>query len=211
MKKIRVDDCICHSKIKDHSKIRDSILYEILRSKSDSLKVTDRYYSDNISRLDWSLARDLTRKWVSIFIPSFVDEITRVMGSMAYNEVELFEMWYQQYLEGDKHGWHIHGQHYTGVYYLEYPKGCSKTEVCSPFNFNKKQIDVEEGDIIIFPAHFIHRGLPNSNFRKTIISFNFDVIYTDSPDEQSNDTHRNCLNLKLIDEKKGFSLLNHGT
>ena len=34
---------------------------------------------------------------------------------------------------------------------------------------------------------------------------------TDSPDEQSNDTHRNCLNLKLIDEKKGFSLLNHGT
>ena len=211
MKKIRVDDCICHSKIKDHSKIRDSILYEILRSKSDSLKVTDRYYSDNISRLDWSLARDLTRKWVSIFIPSFVDEITRVMGSMAYNEVELFEMWYQQYLEGDKHGWHIHGQHYTGVYYLEYPKGCSKTEVCSPFNFNKKQIDVEEGDIIVFPAHFIHRGLPNSNFRKTIISFNFDVIYTDSPDEQSNDTHRNCLNLKLIDEKKGFSLLNHGT
>ena len=210
MKKIRVDDCICHSKIKDHSKIRDSILYEILRSKSDSLKVTDRYYSDSISRLDWSLARDLSsRKWVSILLPSFMDEVTRVMGSMAYNEVELFEMWYQQYLKGDKHGWHIHGQHYTGVYYLEYPKGCSKTEVCSPFNFNKKQLDVEEGDIIIFPAHFIHRGLPNSNFRKTIISFNFDVIYTDIQGED--ETHRNCLNLKLIDKKKGFSLLNSAT
>ena len=210
MKKIRVDDCICHSKIKDHSKIRDSILYEILRSKSDSLKVTDRYYSDNISRLDWSLARDLSsRKWVSILLPSFMDEVTRVMGSMAYNEVELFEMWYQQYLKGYKHGWHIHGQHYTGVYYLEYPKGCSKTEVCSPFNFNKKQLDVEEGDIIIFPAHFIHRGLPNSNFRKTIISFNFDVIYTDIQGED--ETHRNCLNLKLIDKKKGFSLLNSVT
>ena len=210
MKKIRVEDCICHSKIKDHLKIRDSILYEILRSKSDSLKVTDRYYSDNISRLDWSLARDLSsRKWVSILLPSFMDEVTRVMGSMAYNEVELFEMWYQQYLKGDKHGWHIHGQHYTGVYYLEYPKGCSKTEVCSPFNFNKKQLDVEEGDIIIFPAHFIHRGLPNSNFRKTIISFNFDVIYTDIQGED--ETHRNCLNLKLIDKKKGFSLLNSVT
>ena len=210
MKKIRVEDCICHSKIKDHLKIRDSILNEILGSKSDNLNVTDRYYSDSISRLDWSLARDLSsRKWVSILLPSFMDEVTRVMGSMAYNEVELFEMWYQQYLKGDKHGWHIHGQHYTGVYYLEYPKGCSKTEVSSPFNFNKKQLDVEEGDIIIFPAHFIHRGLPNSNFRKTIISFNFDVIYTDIQGED--ETHRNCLNLKLIDKKKGFSLLNSAT
>ena len=209
MKKIRVDDCICHTKIKDHLKIKDSILNEILRSKSDNLNVTDGYYSDSISRLDWSLSTDFTRKWVSIFIPYFLEEIKKVIASMAYNEIELFEMWYQQYLEGDQHGWHIHGQHYTGVYYLEYPKGCSKTEVCSPFNFNKKQLDVEEGDIIIFPAHFIHRGLPNSNFRKTIISFNFDVIYTDIQGED--ETHRNCLNLKLIDKKKGFSLLNSAT
>ena len=26
MKKIQIDDCICHSKIKEHSKIKDSIL-----------------------------------------------------------------------------------------------------------------------------------------------------------------------------------------
>ena len=85
-------------------------------------------------------------------------------------------MWYQQYLEGDTHGWHIHGQHYTGVYYLEFPEGSSKTEICSPFSLNKKQIDVKEGDFIVFPAHFIHRGLPNKTMRKTIVSFNFDVI-----------------------------------
>ena len=200
MKKIRVDDCICHSKIKDHLKIKDDILNEILRSKSDSLNVTAGYYSDSISRLDWSLSTDFTRKWVSIFVPYFLDEIKKVIGSMAYNEIEVFEMWYQQYLEGGQHGWHIHGQHYTGVYYLEYPKGCSKTEVCSPFNFNKKKVDVEEGDIIIFPAHFIHRGLPNSNYRKTIISFNFDVLHT----EKSSDINRNCLNLNLIDKKKSL-------
>ena len=47
-------------------------------------------------------------------------------------------MWYQQYLNGDTHGWHIHGQHFTGVYYLEFPDGCSKTEVCSPFNLKSK-------------------------------------------------------------------------
>ena len=39
-----------------------------------------------------------------------------------------------------------------------------------------KQIDVVEGDFIVFPAHCIHRGLPNKKIRKTIVSFNFDII-----------------------------------
>ena len=38
------------------------------------------------------------------------------------------------------------------------------------------QIDVKEGDMIIFPAHWIHRGTTNGKNRKTIISFNFDII-----------------------------------
>ena len=84
--------------------------------------------------------------------------------------------WYQQYLEGDTHGWHIHGHHYTGVYYLEFSEECSKTEICSPFSLETKQIDAIEGDFIIFPAHYIHRGLPNKKSRKTIISFNFDIV-----------------------------------
>ena len=50
-------------------------------------------------------------------------------------------MWYQQYLEGDTHGWHIHGNHFTGVYYLEFPDGCSQTEVVSPYSFKVKKID----------------------------------------------------------------------
>ena len=194
MKKIRVDDCICHSKIKEHLKIKDSILNEISTNDGENLDVTNSYYSDSISKLDWSICTDFNREWVKIFMPFFTNEIINIMGSMGYNEIELYEMWYQQYLEGDKHGWHIHGQHYTGVYYIEFPKGCSKTEVCSPFNFSKKQIDVEEGDIIIFPAHFIHRGLPNTKSRKTIISFNFDVI-----SNQVNETEKPCLNLKLIE------------
>ena len=193
MKKIQIDDCICHSKIKEHLKIKDSILNEIVINDGENLNVKDGYYTDSISKLDWSMSRDFSRKWVNIFMPFFQDELVRIMESMAYNEIELYEIWYQQYLKGDSHGWHIHGQHYTGVYYLEFPKGCSKTEVCSPLNFNKKQIDVEEGDIIIFPAHFIHRGMPNTKSRKTIISFNFDILST-----KTNQSERQCLNLKLI-------------
>ena len=176
MKKIQIDDCICHSKIKNHFKIKDDIFSEIDKRDDDNLSSVDSYYSDSISKLDWSKASDTERPRVKIFVPEFCEDIKEIISSMCYYKISIKHMWYQQYLEGDTHGWHIHGQHYTGVYYLEFPEGCSKTEICSPFNLNKKQIDVKEGDFIVFPAHFIHRGLPNKTMRKTIVSFNFDVI-----------------------------------
>ena len=176
MKKIQIDDCICHSKIKNHFKIKDDILSEIDKCDDDSLSSTDSYYSDSISKLDWSKSSDTERPWVKIFVPEFCEDIKEIISSMCYYKISIKHMWYQQYLEGDTHGWHIHGQHYTGVYYLEFPEGSSKTEICSPFSLNKKQIDVKEGDFIVFPAHLIHRGLPNKTMRKTIVSFNFDVI-----------------------------------
>ena len=176
MKKIQIDDCICHSKIKNHFKIKDDILSEIDKCDDDNLSSVDSYYSDSISKLDWSKSSDTERPWVKIFVPEFCEDIKEIISSMCYYKISIKHIWYQQYLEGDTHGWHIHGQHYTGVYYLEFPEGSSKTEICSPFSLNKKQIDVKEGDFIVFPAHFIHRGLPNKTMRKTIISFNFDVI-----------------------------------
>ena len=79
-------------------------------------------------------------------------------------------------MEGDTHGWHIHGDHYTGVYYLEYPDDAAKTQICSPLSMKIHDVDAREGDIIIFPSHWIHRsGNPNSKSRKTIVSFNFSV------------------------------------
>ena len=113
---------------------------------------------------------------------------------MCYYKISIKHMWYQQYLEGDTHGWHIHGQHYTGVYYLEFPEGCSKTEICSPFDLNTREIDAIEGDFIVFPAHCIHRGLPNKKIRKTIVSFNFDVV-------ANTEDGLPALNIKLINSE----------
>ena len=49
MKKIQIDDCICQSKIKNHSVIRDKILFEIDKCDDDNLSSVDLYYSDSIS------------------------------------------------------------------------------------------------------------------------------------------------------------------
>ena len=121
----------------------------------------------------------------------FTKNLQEVITNLGYFKAVVNNVWYQQYLEGDTHGWHIHGQHFTGVYYLEFPSGCSKTEVCSPYNFETKQINTIEGDLIVFPAHYIHRGLPNKKIRKTIVSFNFDIV-------ANKDDGTPALNLNLL-------------
>ena len=158
MKKIQIDDCICHSKIKEHLEIRDSILSEIEKSSDGNLEQKDSFYTDSISKLDWNISDKLDRPWVKIFLPVFIKNLEEVITSIGYAKVAIKNVWYQQYLEGDTHGWHIHDDHFTGVYYLEFPNGCSQTEIVSPYNFKAVKIDASEGDFVVFPAHYIHRG-----------------------------------------------------
>ena len=175
MKKIQIDDCICHSKIKQHLDIRDYILSEISKTSDGDLKQKDSFYTDSISKLDWNKSADIERPWLKIFLSVFLENLQEAITSIGYDKAVIKNVWYQQYLEGDTHGWHIHGEHYTGVYYLEFPEGCSQTEIVSPYDFKVEKINVVEGDFVVFPAHCIHRGLPNTKKRKTIISYNFSI------------------------------------
>ena len=127
MQKIEISDCICHSKIKNHLKIKDKILSEIDKCSDGDLIVDDSYYTDSISKLDWNISSNFERSWVKLFLPEFCEDVKEIASSMCYNGINIKSIWYQQYLEGDTHGWHIHGQQYTLFYYLEFPKGCSKT------------------------------------------------------------------------------------
>ena len=175
MKKIQINDCICHSKIKEHLEIKNSILSEIEKSSDGDLEQKDPFYTDSISKLDWNISDKLDRPWLKIFLPVFIKNLQEVLDNLGYFKAVIKNVWYQQYLEGDTHGWHIHDDHFTGVYYLEFPEGCSQTEVVSPYDFKAVKINATEGDFIVFPSHYIHRGLPNTKKRKTIISYNFSI------------------------------------
>ena len=176
MKKIQINDCICHSKIKEHLEVRNSILSEIEKLSDGNLKQKDSFYTDSISKLDWNVSDKPDRPWVKIFLPVFIKNLQEVLDNLGYFKAVIKNVWYQQYLEGDTHGWHIHDDHFTGVYYLEFPEGCSQTEVASPYDLKAVKINATEGDFIVFPSHYIHRGLPNTKKRKTIISYNFSAI-----------------------------------
>ncbi len=90
-------------------------------------------------------------------------------------------MWFQQYGKNGTHGWHVHEQNYTGVYYLELPKSAPLTELIDPTNIkNRFKIKAKEGDIVLFPSFVIHRsGKMKTKNRKTIVSFNLEFQHID--------------------------------
>jgi hypothetical protein len=174
MKKILLKDFIFQGRVKDHDLIRDKLLSEIEKTNHTVIERSPGSI-DSISKLDWNWATDTDRSWTSLFEKYFCDAIDDFLSVTPYLSIELKEMWFQQYVKCDMHNWHTHGEQYTGVYYLEFPKGSSKTELVFPYDHSKHQIPVEEGDIIFFPAHVAHRGTTNFTDRKTIISFNFSI------------------------------------
>ncbi len=92
-----------------------------------------------------------------------MDSYIPIIKKLGYRSAEVRDIWFQQYLKNGRHGWHIHGQNYTGVYYLEFPDGAPDTE------FQTMETRISH------PAFLLHRAPEVLNVeRKTIISFNID-------------------------------------
>ena len=131
-----------------------------------------------IGKLDWFRSKDFeNRPWVNLCW----DMVTSKLNSMIYkqyglNGIDMNDFWFQQYVTGNAHGWHIHSQNFTGVYYLELPENddnetkiLSGNEMITP--------EVKEGDICLFPSFAIHSAPKiTSTKRKTILSYNFDMM-----------------------------------
>ena len=74
----------------------------------------------------------------------------------------------------------MHGNNFTGVYYLEFSKCAPRTQIIEPISKRLIEVEAKEGEIIIFPSVYIHRASKSkSKKRKTIISFNFECDLID--------------------------------
>ena len=176
MKKVKLEDCIAYSKITNHLEVKEKILPLI----DSSIDKREGYTP--ISKLDFPDGDNFEREWVKTFHPYFYDPLKNIIKYLGYHGFDLKQIWYQQYLKGSSHPWHTHGSNFTGVYYLEHPEGSPSTEVISPYSGKKHCLNmVSEGDFVVFPSHWIHRGPPNHTLnRKTIISYNLDVLFDTS-------------------------------
>mgnify|MGYP000719227115 CR=1 FL=1 len=171
MKKIKVETTALLKPFKYHNQIKENLLSKINNSYNDNLNVKDQYYGDQIHRLDWSKNLDYSREWIQLVKPKLEEHFYECANNLNYQSCEVRGMWYQQYTKNNTHGWHIHGENYTGVYYLEMNHGSPATEI---YDGDKViQPEVNEGELCIFPSTIIHRA-PSfaTDARKTIISFN---------------------------------------
>lgn len=159
-----------------HKKIKKDLLNKLAKSKGSSFKNKKGHMNDDLSKTDWPLSDNFERPWVKKYGGVIKDFLIEQAIHLGFTSISLSKIWFQQYKKYQTHGWHQHARNYTGVYYLEYPKGSEPTQFLAPQNLGKTfSLKVKEGDIIIFPSYIIHRSPPlKSNKRKTIISWNID-------------------------------------
>ena len=179
MKKYAYTTSYTIGQLPNHQQHKNSLLEQINNASCDSLIQTSDYYGDSINRVDWNNCTDMTRPWVkdiqsSLF--TYLDEWAKGYHCKGWN---VNQIWFQQYHNTGRHGWHIHGHNYTGVYYLDLPEGTPNTQIANE-DGTVITVDVKEGDVLIFPSYVIHRAPVNESDRvKTIISWNMDIMTPD--------------------------------
>ena len=116
------------------------------------------------------------------YVPPYknmVDKTIRPMlehyaGMWGCSRFQLRMMWFAQYYDSAHFGWHTHeGCNMSAIYFVE----CPKEEQITEFHgINVEPLDLEEGDILVFPSMLPHRSRPiNNTDRKTVIGITGEI------------------------------------
>ena len=157
------------SDVSDHHKHK-SILLDLIN------KIPNNPY-EGISKTDYNLPFAFGRKYLDYFYyhiaKNIMDQQQKYFKSQRW---EITRAWFQQYQKESSHVYHNHPYvNFTNVYFLELPDKQFKTSL--KIKEKEYNYEVEEGQIITFPAHILHTSKKNSASRKTIISFNTNFIF----------------------------------
>lgn len=178
--KHQLDCAYIITKFKYHDQLKSNLLSLIDRAEFNS--PNEPLAEVNISKADWHISSNFQREWVKYIAEPLADAMIDIYKDLGYDGLTIHELWFQQYQTNSGHGWHTHSSNFTNVYYLELPSDAPKTQIVNAFN--QKEIitlDVQEGDILVFPSFVIHRTEQNkSSNRKTIISYNTNATYSDN-------------------------------
>jgi len=159
---------------------------EILRLVDELPTNNNHFWDIKADKIDWVRSAEFSsRAWLQKAVPALQGGLNSFLRSLhkdeAYSTTAAIEnIWFQQYIEGNYHNWHIHGGTFVMVYYVELPEDAPRTEFLHPFNKELDSVqlnELEEGDLLIFPSYVTHRApqILHGGGRKTIISANFSI------------------------------------
>jgi hypothetical protein len=157
-------------KVNNHIEIKQNILDAIKKIGIHSLIEEPE---EHIFNSDWHINSNYRRHYIEFINPILINVIQEIKHKFNYKQdIGIQGVWFQQYNYLDYHDWHHHGLcMFSCVYYVELNKKNSKTTF-KLFD-NEFEVDVQEGDILIFPSFLLHKSNKNlSDLTKTVISFN---------------------------------------
>tara|TARA_R110000823_G_scaffold213201_1_gene343152 strand:- start:96 stop:602 length:507 start_codon:yes stop_codon:yes gene_type:complete len=133
---------------------------------------------EKISHTDWQIPKTMEREYIQYFLDNiFKDFAKQLCFKFNLQSISLKNMWFQVYKKGDFHETHRHPDaHFANVFFINLPSINLKTKIYS-LNNDIIEMNIEEGDILTFPAFLKHESIENTfSEEKIVISFNIDIF-----------------------------------
>jgi len=160
-------------KVRDHKKNKKELL-KLIKKTTDLILIKK---DSKVSNSDWHIEDNNKKLYLNSFLTLLKPEFEEYLDYFKSDKFEIQNIWFHSYKKDDHYAWHTHPRaNFTNIYYLDLPNKKDKTEI-KDLNGDIIKFDVEEGDLITFPAFIVHRSPPTKN-KKTTIVFN-SSIYTD--------------------------------
>ena len=128
--------------------------------------------------------RDSPRNYVNDFMEIFEEELQEFGREIKVHNFKIEDIWTVKYEKGDWHAPHTHGTaNLSAILYLDHDKEEHSatrfiTENVNPLTNGATIMNsyIEEGTLMIFPAHMLHFTTPNKSDKvRHIVSFDITV------------------------------------
>ena len=167
---------ILKNKVERHDEVKDKLMDLIVNNESGATE----YDGGFISRTDYHLDENHTRTYLPLFFEIIEPILQEQSNFFMSKEANVHHAWFQQYYKSQFHSPHNHGAlGYSSVTYIKFNKDIHQPTVfIAPFNDPLGNLiefapDIDEGQIIFFPAMITHYVLPSkTNDIRIILSLN---------------------------------------
>ena len=174
-----IKDLIWKFPLEKHNDIKNNLLEYI---ENDLIGKQFINTDDHLNKTDYFAYKrgDDLPYYYQVFYENAQEYFCELLNRYCVLNLIQENVWYQQYIKKDTHGWHVHpNSSISFVYNLELENSQSSTEFYDIENKKIVQLDMNEGEILTFPSYLIHRSAPLVGKRKTIISGNFNFDFVD--------------------------------
>jgi hypothetical protein len=164
-----IKDYFFLNKLENHVNIKNQLIDMILQADGEM----QNSGGSTIEKTDFQVANK-QRMYANFFVSEIEHLMLLLQNKMLAQGWNINPLWYQIYNKNHHHTWHNHcNSNFANIYYVQLPDKSSITEFYDIVNKKVFKLEVTEGELITFPAFFLHRSPPNkSDKSKIIISFN---------------------------------------